>query len=112
MALSASLMPLWLKGVWDLGCFFCKDCRLVDSHGQARGTKIYMLRMDNKRIHPRLKAWSSVWLASSGTRGVYTVVGSYTANVMSMKGRLSPVWRDGGDDASPGNRAGYTWKWF
>jgi hypothetical protein len=39
-----------------LDVFFCKNCRLVDSHGQARGTKIYMLRMDNKRIHPRLKA--------------------------------------------------------
>ena len=41
----------------------------VDSHGQARGTKIYTLRVDKKRIHPRLKTWSSAWLASSGTRG-------------------------------------------
>jgi hypothetical protein len=36
----------------------------VDSHGQARGTKTYTLSANNKRIHSRLKAWSSAWFAS------------------------------------------------
>jgi hypothetical protein len=52
----------------------------VDSHGQARGTKTYTLSANNKRIHPRLKAWSSAWLASFS--------GNPYASTASMKGRL------------------------
>jgi len=51
----------------------------MDSHGQTRGAKIYTLRVYDKRIHPRLKAWSSVCLAS--------LVGIYTVSTASMKGR-------------------------
>ena len=57
---------------WSLSClqgaYGNERCLAVDSHGQARGTKTYTRCANYKRIHPRLKAWSSVGLAFSGTR--------------------------------------------
>jgi len=77
----------------------------VDSHGQTRGTKIYTLRVDNEHIHPRLKVWFSVWLAFSGTRGsihgCWKLYSEYHEHEGEAQSRL---WRDGGGDASPGNR--------
>jgi hypothetical protein len=57
-----------------------------DSHSKPMALK-HALRVYNKLIRPRSKAWYCAWLTSSGTRGIDTGVGSYTADAMSMKGR-------------------------
>jgi hypothetical protein len=75
----------------------------VGSHRQARDTKIYTLRVDKKRTHPRLKTWSSAWLASSGTRGIDTGVGIHMRAQRVRKG-VSDGYAGRGGDASPGNR--------
>jgi len=66
---------------------------IVDSHGQARGTQIYTLHVNDKRIHTRLKAWSSA--LPCVTRG------NLYCEHSEHEGEALVAFADGGGDVSP-----------